>query len=126
MGRNRQLSLLIRFNVHGLMSVMRKANVFYDNELAGYLTESSDGYIFQYDPEFLKKKIPISISLPPRAEPYHSKELFSFFKGLLPEGWYLNIVSTTQKIDNKDYFGILTGTAGTDTIGAVTVKKADL
>jgi serine/threonine-protein kinase HipA len=107
------------------MSVMRKASVFYNNELAGYLTESSDGYTFQYEPEFLKKNIPIAISLPPRPEPYHSKELFHFFKGLLPEGWYLNIVSTTQKIDNKDYFGVLTGTASVDTIGAVTVRKGN-
>ena len=51
------------------------------------------------------------------------KELFPFFKGLLPEGWYLNIVSVTQKVDSKDSFGVLIGTAGTDTIGAVTVRK---
>ncbi len=105
------------------MSAMRKADVFYDNELAGYLTESPDGYTFQYDLAFLKKNIPLSVSLPPRPQPYHSKELFPFFKGLLPEGWYLNIVSTTQKIDSKDYFGMLTGTASVDTIGAVTVRR---
>ena len=106
-----------------LVSAMRKANVFYDNELAGYLTESPDGYTFEYDLEFLKKNIPISVSLPPRPEPYHSKELFAFFKGLLPEGWYLNIVSAVQKIDSKDSFGLLMGTASADTIGAVTVRK---
>lgn len=105
------------------MNAMRKANVFYDNELAGYLAETPSGYTFQYDPEFLKKNIPISVSLPPREEPYQSKELFPFFKGLLPEGWYLNIVSTTQKIDSKDSFGMLIGTASADTIGAVTVRK---
>ena len=102
---------------------IRKAQVFYDNELAGYLQETSQGYTFQYDSEFLKKNIPISISLLPREEPYQSKELFPFFKGLLPEGWYLNIVSATQKVDSKDYFGVLIGTAGVDTIGAVTVRK---
>ena len=107
------------------MSALRKALVFYDNELAGYLSELSSGYTFQYDPEFLKKNIPISISLPPREEPYQSKELFPFFKGLLPEGWYLDIVSATQKVDSKDYFGVLLGTAGVDTIGAVTVRKED-
>lgn len=105
------------------MKPLRKAQVFYNNELAGYLTETSEGYIFQYDSDFLKKNIPISMSLPPRDEPYESKELFSFFKGLLPEGWYLNIVSATQKVDSKDSFGVLIGTAGTDTIGAVTVRK---
>ena len=107
------------------MNILRKAQVFYNNDLAGYLSETSEGYTFQYDSEFLKKNIPISMSLPPREEPYKSKELFPFFKGLLPEGWYLNIVSTTQKIDNKDALGLLIGTAGVDTIGAVTVRKED-
>ena len=108
------------------MSAMRKAGIFYSNELAGYLAETSSGYTFQYDPEFLKKNIPISMSLPPREGSYQSKELFPFFKRLLPEGWYLNIVSTTQKIDHKDSFGMLIGTASTDTIGAVTVRKEEV
>lgn len=107
------------------MNILRKAQVFYNNELAGYLAETSNGYTFQYDSEFLKKNIPISISLPPRKEPYESKELFPFFKGLLPEGWYLNIVSATQKVDSKDSFGVLIGTASADTIGAVTVRKEE-
>lgn len=107
------------------MNVLRKAQVFYNNEFAGHLIETPEGYTFQYDFEFLKKDTPISISLPPREEPYKSKELFSFFKGLLPEGWYLNIVSVTQKIDSKDSLGLLIGTAGVDTIGAVTVRKEE-
>ena len=107
------------------MRVLRKAQVFYNNELAGYLAETSDGYTFQYDTEFFKKNIPVSMSLLPREEPYQSKELFPFFKGLLPEGWYLNIVSATQKIDSKDSLGLLIGTAGVDTIGAVTVKREE-
>ncbi len=105
------------------MNVLRKAEVFYRNELAGYITETPNGYTFQYDHDFLKKNIPISISLPPREEPYNSNELFPFFKGLLPEGWYLNIVSATQKVDNKDSFGLLLASSSGDTIGAVTVKK---
>lgn len=108
------------------MTELRKAQVFYSNELAGYLTETPEGYIFKYDPGFLKKKIPLSMSLLPREEPYESKELFPFFKGLLPEGWYLNIVSATQKVDSKDAFGVLIGTAVVDTIGAVTVRKVDV
>ena len=68
------------------MTKFRQAQVFYKNELAGYLQETQEGYIFQYDKEFLKENIPVSISLPPREEPYKAKELFPFFKGLLPEG----------------------------------------
>ncbi len=107
------------------MGTSRKAQVFYKNEIAGYLSERQNGYIFQYDHEFIKKNIPISISLPPREEPYFSKELFHFFKGLLPEGWYLNIVCATQKVDNKDSFGLLLASASGDTIGAVTVRKVE-
>jgi len=107
------------------MNALRKAQVFFKNELAGYLIENQDGYMFQYDHEFLKKNTPISITLPPRQEPYYAKELFPFFKGLLPEGWYLNIVSATQKVDSKDFFGLLLASASGDTIGAVTVKRVD-
>ena len=106
--------------------ILRKAEVYFKNELAGILSETSEGYMFQYDQTFLKKNIPISISLPPREEPYKSAELFSFFKGLLPEGWYLDIVSATQRVDSKDFFGILASTASVDTIGAVTVRKAEV
>ena len=107
------------------MDVLRKAQIFYKNELAGDIIETQNGYTFQYDHKFLKKNIPISMSLPPREEPYHSKELFPFFKGLLPEGWYLSIVSATQKVDNKDSFGLLLASASGDTIGTITVIKVE-
>jgi serine/threonine-protein kinase HipA len=104
---------------------LRKGCVYYKGEIAGYIEETEAGYTFLYDKSFLKNKIPISISFPLCEEPYTSSELFSFFKGLLPEGWYLSIVSSTQKIDSKDAFGILLATAGVDTIGAVTVSKVE-
>ncbi len=105
------------------MEEFRKGQVFYNKDLAGNITETKEGYIFEYNKEFLKKNTPISISLPLREEPYASKELFSFFKGLLPEGWYLDIVSATQKVDREDLFGLLLCTTNLDTIGAVTVRK---
>ena len=104
---------------------LRKADVYFKDDLAGYLSETNEGYIFQYDQEFLKKNIPISISLPPMEEPFTSAELFPFFKGLLPEGWYLDIVTTTHKVDARDHFGILFSTASVGTIGAVTVRKGE-
>lgn len=107
------------------MKELRKGQVFFDKDLAGYISETKDGYIFEYNKEFLKNKIPISISLPLREKPYESKELFPFFKGLLPEGWYLDIVTATQKVDREDSFGILLCTASGDTIGAVTVRKLE-
>jgi len=105
------------------MRELRRGQVYFDKDLAGYISENPDGYLFEYDKEFLKKNIPISVSLPPREKPYESKELFSFFKGLLPEGWYLDIVAATQKVDREDLFGLLLCTTSGDTIGAVTVRK---
>ena len=105
------------------MAQFRKGQVFYNKDLAGYISETKDGYVFEYDKEFLKKNIPISTSLPPREELYTSNELFNFFKGLLPEGWYLDIVTATQKVDREDVFGLLLCTTNVDTIGAVTVKE---
>ena len=104
---------------------LRKGKVFYKNEFAGYITEVKGGYVFQYDLDFLKKREAISLSLPLRAEPYFSSDLFPFFKGLLPEGWYLDIVTATKKVDSKDYFGLLLASALEDTIGAVTVVKVE-
>jgi len=103
--------------------IFRKAKVNYNNQLAGYLWEVENGFQFVYDGDYLHSGRPVSISLPLRKEPYESKELFSFFQGLLPEGWYLNIVSATSKIDTNDRFGLLLATTG-DTIGAVTVHQA--
>lgn len=107
------------------MNRLREGRVFYDGEPAGTITETDEGYIFEYDGEFLKKELPLSASLPPRKEAYKSRELFPFFRGLLPEGWYLEIVSAKEKIDKADLFGLLLCTAAKDTIGAVTVKRAE-
>ncbi len=115
----------MNLNMPQNMNKLREAHVFYKNELAGRIAETQNGYIFQYDNEFSKKNIPISMSLPLRKKPYYSKELFAFFKGLLPEGWYLNIVSRTLKVDTKDFFGLLLASTSCDTIGAVTVRKTE-
>ncbi len=104
-------------------NIFRKAIVNYNEQLAGRLWETENGFRFVYDENYLRSGQPVSTSLPLRREPYESKELFSFFQGLLPEGWYLDIVSRTSKIDSNDSFGLLLATTG-DTIGAVTVHKA--
>ena len=46
------------------MDVLRKAQVFYKNELAGHITESQNGYTFQYDHKFLKKAREVNNSMP--------------------------------------------------------------
>ena len=102
----------------------RRAKVHFNGQPAGDLLETETGFRFTYDKDYIQSGRPISISLPLREEPYESKELFSFFRGLLPEGWYLNIVSATAKVDANDPFGLLLATTA-NTIGAVTVYKAE-
>ncbi len=104
--------------------ILRRAIVKYKDQLAGYLSETANGCQFIYDKDFIRKGQSISVSLPLREEPYEANELFSFFRGLLPEGWYLTIVSDIAKIDAKDDFGILLATTA-DTIGAVTVHRIE-
>jgi len=100
----------------------RKAIVVYLDEKAGIIEEIEGGYRFTYDSEFIKKNKPISVSLPMTKQIYESTNLFSFFLGLLPEGWYLDIVTKKLKIGKNDNFGILLATCK-ETIGAVTIEE---
>lgn len=100
----------------------RKAVVIFGGEKAGVIEEIKNGYRFIYEDEFIKKNKSISISLPSTQKIYESSELPPFFLGLLPEGWYLEIVSKKLKIDKQDAFGLLLATCK-DTIGAVSVEE---
>ena len=100
----------------------RQAHVYYCNRLAGTLTElPAGGYRFAYDPAYLEHGPPISLTLPLQATPFESHELFPFFAGLVPEGWYLRIVAPTIKVDEADTFGLLMYTCE-DCIGAVSIR----
>ncbi|MEI6973034.1 MAG: HipA N-terminal domain-containing protein [bacterium] len=103
------------------MRPLRKASVIFKETPAGSIEETGEGYRFTYDPEYLAKGSPIAVAFPLRAQPYESKTLFPFFKGLLPEGWFREIVCRTIKIDTKDDFGMLINACG-DCIGAVWIK----
>jgi serine/threonine-protein kinase HipA len=102
----------------------RKANVYFKNRLAGQLHETDHGYVFQYDPAYLAHGQPISLGLPLRPEPYESEKLPAFFEGLLPEGWYLEIVSKVLKVDPADRFAVLLATCR-DCIGAVSIEPQE-
>lgn len=91
---------------------------------AGTLKETDSGYSFIYDSEYLMndKSSAVSLTLPMRAEEYTPKTLFSFFDGLIPEGWLLNVVSHNWKINMRDRFGLLL-VACKDPIGNVCIKE---
>ena len=91
------------------MNEYRIAQVHVRGEIAGYLKETDEGYLFAYDEKYLlsKNPSPVSLTLPLSDQPYISKTLFSFFDGLILEGWLLDIVVQNWKLDKKDRFGIL-------------------
>ena len=100
----------------------RQAHVYYRDRLAGTLTELPEGgYRFVYDPTYLDLGPAISLTLPVQAARFESRELFPFFAGLVPEGWYLRIVAPTIKVDETDTFGLLMNTCE-DCIGAVSIQ----
>lgn len=100
----------------------KKGKVFYQDQLAGYISETDEGYEFVYDEAYLNtaNPKPVSLTLPIRKERYVSKVLFPFFDGLMPEGWLLNIAVDYWKIKSNDRFELLLATCS-DAIGAVSI-----
>lgn len=100
----------------------RRAKVYFNDTLAGYLQETDDSYRFTYTDEYLSdsNNLPISQTLPLRKASYSSQQLFPFFDGLIPEGWLLNIVEKNWKVNPRDRMGLLL-VACNDCIGAVKV-----
>lgn len=103
---------------------MRQGKVFYKTHLAGIITETNDGdYVFQYDADYVKNhpKAFITFTMPVQHAAYTEKRLFSFFEGLIPEGWLLDIASENWKINKNDRMGLLLACCQ-NCIGAVSVK----
>jgi serine/threonine-protein kinase HipA len=105
---------------------MRKANVFYQEHVAGVLSETIEGYQFDYNPEYVENTAmpSISLTLPKRRESYCSKTMFPFFDGLIPEGWLLMEVERNWKINQRDRMGLLLHTCR-DCIGAVSIVSME-
>ena len=68
---------------------MRQGRVFCNGIAAGIITEDEQGYTFVYDEAYLSQPEaqPVSLTLPLRKEPYNNNVMFSFFDGLIPEGY---------------------------------------
>ena len=100
----------------------KQADIFLHDRKAGRLKRDSNGYCFQYDPNYLKRPDarPVSLTLPLTDQPFESEALFPFFVGLLPEGWFLDITCRVLKIDPDNTYDLLLATCG-DCIGAVSV-----
>ncbi len=106
---------------------MRSGIVKFENRVAGRLLEEAEGYRFSYDEAYLQdpETPPVSLTLPKQREPQRSETLFPFFYGLLAEGRLKEEQCHQLKLDEDDAFGRLLLTAGSDTIGAVTVHPGE-
>ncbi len=107
---------------------MRTANVYFNGELAGVLTEESrTSYKFRYDDAWFynTEKPPVSLTLPKVRQEYCSEFLFPFFFNMLSEGFNRQLQSRMLRIDENDFFGLLLASAQYDTIGAITVKPVE-
>jgi serine/threonine-protein kinase HipA len=106
---------------------MRKADVFRNGQLVGWLTQySPKHYTFRYDDAwYLNDSLPpVSLTLPKSKREHEADHLFSFFFNMLSEGVNRQLQCRQWQIDERDHFGLLLATAGTDTIGAITVKPS--
>ncbi len=104
----------------------RKAQVYINENLAGWLEETEQGYQFVYDNNFLKqeKAQAISLTFPLTTSAYTSSTLFSFFDGLIPEGWLLDVAEKTWKLNPRDRMGLLLACCR-DCIGNVSIVAED-
>ncbi len=103
---------------------MKEARIFMHDIAAGTLREDDEGFHFTYHAEYLEnaRAQAISLALPLRTESYHSKYMFPFFDGLIPEGWLLQLTLKNWKIDVRDRMSLLLVSCA-DCIGAVTVQE---
>lgn len=105
---------------------MRKAKIYMYENWAGTLSEDENGYLFEYQSDYIENELaePISLTLPISRKPYSSKVLFPFFDGLIPEGWLLEIAEKNWKLNPRDRMGILLATCR-NCIGAVSVEPIE-
>jgi serine/threonine-protein kinase HipA len=101
---------------------MKSGKVFYRDAFAGIISEDENGFSFTYDEEYLNDPNlkAVSFTLPKQKELYKSKVMFSFFDGLIPEGWLLDIAEKNWKINPRDRMSLLLAFCK-DCIGAVSI-----
>lgn len=105
---------------------MRQGRVYVGEHFAGTITETPDGFVFAYDKDYLAgtDSLPVSLTLPLQEEEFRNKTLFSFFDGLIPEGWLLNIAERNWKVNRRDRMGLLLSCCR-DCIGNVSVMPVE-
>ena len=100
---------------------MKQAKVYFQDTLAGILTEDENGYTFVYSEAYIAENgMPISLTMPLQSNPFKSDNMFPFFDGLIPEGWLLDIAQENWKINPRDRMSLLLACCK-DCIGAISI-----
>ena len=102
---------------------MKTADIYIDETYCGTLTEDNDGFHFSYDKAYLNSSAAVSLSptMPLTDEEYQKETMFPVFDGLIPEGWLLNIVTQSWKLDPRDRMSLLMECCR-DCIGNISVR----
>lgn len=102
--------------------MIKKGFVYYKDNLAGEISETENGFEFKYFDDYLNltDSEPISLTMPFEKNSFHSKNIFPFFDGLIPEGWLLDIAIENWKLNEKDRMELLLKCCK-DNIGAVSI-----
>ena len=105
---------------------MKEAGIYVNDVLCGILTEDEEGYHFCYEKDYLASQgaVPISPTMPLTEQQYDKEMMFPVFDGLIPEGWLLDIASTSWKIDPRDRMSLLMACCK-DCIGNISVKPLE-
>ncbi|KAF0214923.1 MAG: serine/threonine-protein kinase [Geobacteraceae bacterium] len=93
-----------------------------DDDVVGRLwLDENKRFCFRYDPLWLEQsRIPLSLSLPLRQEPYLDDESHAFFANLLPEQKMREVIARNLRISLHNDFGLLERIGG-DCAGAVSL-----
>lgn len=96
--------------------------VLTDNEVVGRVwLDEKKRFCFRYEEQWLNtSKIPLSLSLPLRGEPYLDDESHPFFANLLPEQKIREVVARNVGVSTHNDFGLLEKIGG-DCAGAVSL-----
>ena len=88
---------------------MKRGKVYIKDVFCGIITESEEGYTFEYDKAYLNMDgaTALSPTMPLTDETYVKEMMFPVFDGLIPEGWLLDIAQSSWKIDSRDRMSLL-------------------
>ena len=102
---------------------MKQASIYVNDTFCGILTEDEEGFHFAYDETYLARPdvAAISPTMPLTSQEYDKEMMFPVFDGLIPEGWLLDIASSSWKIDPRDRMSLLMACCK-DCIGNISVK----